>query len=45
MTGVMRQRQQEYLAQCEEITSQQVAQWRWTKRLWNNTLAVVGPVL
>jgi cardiolipin synthase len=41
----MRQRQQEYLADCAAVTADEVAQWRWTKRLWNNTLAIVGPVL
>ena len=45
VTAAMRQRQQEYLADCEEVTAAQVAEWRWTERLWNNTLAIVGPVL
>jgi cardiolipin synthase len=45
VTQHMRQRQQEYLADCAAVTAGEVAQWRWTKRLWNNTLAIVGPVL
>ena len=44
-TQAMRARQQEYLAQCRQVTAQEVARWRWTRRLWNNTLAIVGPVL
>jgi cardiolipin synthase len=45
VTLQMRQRQQQYLGDCVAITADEVAQWRWTKRLWNNTLAIVGPVL
>jgi cardiolipin synthase len=45
VTAAMRQRQQEYLVDCVQITAAQVAQWNWTKRLWNNALAIVGPVL
>jgi cardiolipin synthase len=45
VTLLMRQRQQEYLADCVAITAQEVARWKWTTRLWNNTLAIVGPVL
>ncbi len=45
LTADMCERQQQYLADCIEITAQEVAQWSWTKRLWNNSLAIVGPVL
>ena len=45
VTMGMRQRQQEYLADCLQVTASQVAEWSWTERLWNNTLAIVGPVL
>ena len=45
LTAELRGRQQEYLADCREITAQEVAGWNWSKRLWNNTLAIVGPVL
>lgn len=44
-TAAMRQRQQEYLADCLPVTADQVAAWNWKQRLWNNTLAIVGPVL
>lgn len=45
VTGKMRDRQQEYLAQCRQVSAQEVAAWPWQKRLWNNTLAILGPVL
>ena len=45
VTLQMRQRQQEYLKDCVAVTADEVAQWPWSKRLWNNTLAIVGPVL
>ena len=45
VTAQMRARQAEYLAQSRQITAAEVAQWPWTKRLWNNALAMVSPVL
>jgi cardiolipin synthase len=45
LTAAMRQRQQEYLGDCLPVTTDQVAAWPWTKRLWNNAMAIVGPVL
>ena len=45
LTATMRQRQQEFLGDCLPVTAQQVASWSWTQRLWNNALAIVGPVL
>jgi cardiolipin synthase len=45
VTAQMRGRQQEYLTDCREITPEEVAQWRWRTRLWNNTMAIVGPIL
>jgi len=45
VTAAMRQRQQEYLADCLQVTASQVAGWSWTQRLWYNALAIVGPVL
>ena len=45
VTAALRQRQQEYLADCQQVTASQVAEWSWTQRLWNNTLAIVGPIL
>lgn len=45
VTGQMRQRQQQYLADCRQVSATEVANWHWTERLWNNALALVGPVL
>ena len=45
VTAEMRQRQSDYLADCREVTAEEVAAWGWPKRLWNNALAIVGPVL
>jgi cardiolipin synthase len=45
VTAEMHKRQLEYLADCREVTAEEVAAWGWPKRLWNNALAIVGPVL
>jgi len=45
LTGDMRARQESYLGDCRQITKQEVAAWSWQRRLWNNTLAIVGPIL
>lgn len=44
-TSAMLQRQMDYLEDSEEVTLGQVLNWPWPKRLWNNALAVVGPIL
>lgn len=45
VTAEMRERQQQYLADCQRITAEEVAGWSWGRRLWNNAVAIVGPVL
>jgi cardiolipin synthase A/B len=45
LTAEMRRRQEEYLAQSHEVTAEMVAQWPITRRLWDNTIAMLGPVL
>ena len=45
LTAKIRQRQNDYLAQSDEISADAVAQWRIPRRLWNNTIAMFGPVL
>jgi cardiolipin synthase len=45
LTAAMRERQGEYLAHSHPITSEMVAAWPLYRRLWNNTLAMLGPVL
>ncbi|MDG3579532.1 cardiolipin synthase [Rhizobium sp. YJ-22] len=45
LTATLRARQETYLAQSRQILSEEVASWTIWRRLWNNTLAIVGPVL
>ena len=45
LTAEMRRRQDDYLAQSSSVTSEMVAQWPMTRRLWNNAIAMLGPVL
>ncbi len=45
MTIEMRRRQDSYLAQSHSVTAEIVAQWPLTRRLWNNAVAMLGPVL
>lgn len=45
LTNSVRQRQNEYLAKSREVTRAEVAAWSLPRRFWNNTLAVLGPVL
>jgi cardiolipin synthase len=45
LTRAMRERQRSYIAQSRPVTALDVADWSWRRRLWNNTIAVLGPVL
>ena len=45
ITAVMRERQDSYIERSEEITAAMVATWPWHRRLWNNAIAMLGPVL
>jgi len=45
LTGAVRQRQQAYIDGSNMITSDIVSNWSTTRRLWNNTIAMLGPVL
>ena len=45
VTAEVRGRQESYLADCRPVTAQEVAAWPWQRRLWNNAVAIVGPVL
>jgi cardiolipin synthase A/B len=45
LTGEMRRRQDAYLAQSYPVTADMVAQWPITRRFWNNTIAMLGPIL
>ena len=45
LTSDMRQRQESYIAKSKPITGEMVARWTWRRRLWNNAIAMLGPVL
>jgi cardiolipin synthase len=45
LTEMMRARQQEYIARSHRVTSEAVAAWPMSRRLWNNLIATLGPVL
>ncbi len=45
LTCVMRERQQQYLSQSRPVTREMVEAWSLSTRLWNNTLAILGPIL
>ena len=45
LTADVRQRQDSYIAKSKPITGEMVARWSWGRRLWNNTIAILGPVL
>ncbi|MCA0873593.1 cardiolipin synthase [Seohaeicola saemankumensis] len=45
VTAAMRGRQMEYVAQSRPVTAEDVQGWRWTTKVWNNAMAVLGPVL
>jgi hypothetical protein len=45
LTADMRRRQQSYIAKSHPVTSEMVAGWTWRDRLWNNAIAMLGPVL
>jgi cardiolipin synthase A/B len=45
LTAEMRRRQDAYLACSHPVTAETVAQWPISRRLWNNTIAMLGPIL
>lgn len=45
LTADMRSRQQDYISQSHPVTLKMVEEWSLPTRLWNNTLATLGPIL
>ncbi len=45
LTADMRRRQEEYIADSVEISLSTVQSWSMPRRFWNNTLAILGPIL
>ena len=44
-TAAVRQRQQQYLARSRRVQPEEVAAWTLPRRLWNNSVAMLGPLL
>jgi len=45
LTAEVRRCQRAYLGRSHQVTAAQVEQWSTAKRLWGNTIAMLGPVL
>ena len=45
LTAEMRARQDMYLASSREVTTADVDAWSMSRRLWNNTVGMLGPLL
>jgi cardiolipin synthase A/B len=45
VTGAVRERQEEYIARSNRVTKKEVTAWPLRRRLWNNLIATLGPVL
>jgi cardiolipin synthase len=45
LTRSLRERQQDYLDSSQKISIDDVSRWSIRRRLWNNTMAMLGPVL
>jgi cardiolipin synthase len=45
LTADVRQRQQSYIDTANRVSQEMVAAWPMSRRLWNNTVATLGPVL
>jgi cardiolipin synthase len=45
LTLALRERQQTYIALSRAVTKEAVAGWPMSRRLWNNLIATLGPVL
>ena len=45
LTEAIRERQEQYLARSKPISAEAVAAWPMHRRLWNNAIATLGPLL
>lgn len=45
LTAEVRRRQQDYLARSHRVTREMVDAWSTPRRLWNNSIAMIGPLL
>ncbi len=45
LTSAVRERQQQYLDSSNPVTQAEIEDWPMTRRLWNNVMGMLGPVL
>ncbi len=45
ITAAVMARQADYIASAEPVSREAVRRWPWPRRMWNNALATLGPVL
>lgn len=45
LTQQIYERQQTYIAQSDSVTLEEVSNWSYPRRIWNNVVAMIGPVL
>jgi cardiolipin synthase len=45
LTGVMRKHQQDYITRSHPVAKEGMAAWPMSRRLWNNLIATLRPVL
>jgi cardiolipin synthase A/B len=45
LTRAMRDRQRDYITRSRPVTKEEVAAWPMSRRLWNNLIATLGPLL
>ncbi|NQX89266.1 MAG: cardiolipin synthase [Halioglobus sp.] len=45
LTLSVRERQQSYMDRSKQVSLEEVAHWSLTRRIWNNAVAMMGPIL
>ena len=45
LTAEVRRRQDDYIASSSPVSAAEVEGWSWQRRLWNNAIAMLGPVI
>lgn len=45
LVSALRDRQRRFIAESQEVLSEDIADWSVTRRLWNNSVAIRGPIL
>ncbi|PID36812.1 MAG: cardiolipin synthase [Rhodobacterales bacterium] len=44
-TGAIRARQAAYISSARQVTREDLREWSYPRRIWNNVIATIGPVL